>query len=145
MPTSSPKTAAETVQGAEAALAEVIELKDLRRTDVQDAERRVSELMDRAELDRLLGQQTELVDVRVRIAAAGTILDRIKVDDALVAALEDARAAVVEARAALAAGVPEVVGTAAWRGAGRVVGDRAGRRGAVRAGLRRCGHRVGLR
>jgi len=103
------KTAAETVQAAEAALAEVIELKDLRRTDVQETERRVSELMDRAELDRLLGQQAELVDVRARIAAAGTILDRIKVDDALVAALEDARAAVVEARAALAAGVPEVL------------------------------------
>ncbi|TDW76160.1 AAA family ATPase [Kribbella pratensis] len=102
------KTAAETVQAAEAALAEVVELKDLRRTDVQAAERRVSDLMDRAELDRLLGQQTELVDVRARIAAAGTILDRIKVDDAIVAALEDARAAVVEARAALAAGVPEV-------------------------------------
>ncbi|HZX08522.1 DNA repair ATPase, partial [Kribbella sp.] len=102
------KTAAELVQAAEAALAEVVELKDVRRTEVQAAERRVSELMDRAELDRLLGQQTELVDVRARIAAAGTILDRIKVDDALVAALEDARAAVVEARAALAAGVPEV-------------------------------------
>jgi len=102
------KTAVELVQAAEAALAEVVELKDLRRSDVQDAEHRVSELMDRAELDRLLGQQAELVDVRVRIAAAGTILDRIKVDDALVAALEDARAAVVEARAALAAGVPEV-------------------------------------
>ncbi|TCC05124.1 DNA repair ATPase [Kribbella soli] len=102
------KTAAETVQAAEATLAEVVELKDLRRTDVQTAERRVSDLMDRAELDRLVGQQTELVDVRARIAAAGTILDRIKVDDALVAALEDARAAVVEARAALAAGVPEV-------------------------------------
>ncbi|MET9311471.1 AAA family ATPase [Kribbella sp. NPDC003505] len=102
------KTAAETVQAAEAALAEVVELKDLRRTDVQTAERRVSDLMDRAELDRLVGQQTELVDVRARIAAAGTILDRIKVDDAIVAALEDARAAVVEARAALAAGVPEV-------------------------------------
>lgn len=103
------KTAAETVQAAEAALAEVVELKDVRRTDVQEAERRVSELVDRAELDRLLGQQAELVDVRARIAAAGTILDRIKVDDALVAALEDARAAVVEARAALAAGVPEVL------------------------------------
>lgn len=103
------KTAAETVQAAEAALAEVVELKDLRRTDVQTAERRVSDLMDRAELDRLVGQQTELVDVRARIAAAGTILDRIKVDDAVVAALEDARAAVVEARAALAAGVPEVL------------------------------------
>ncbi|MGY4766749.1 AAA family ATPase [Kribbella sp. CWNU-51] len=103
------RTAAETVQAAEAALAEVIELKDLRRTDVQEAERRVTELMDRAELDRLLGQQAELVDVRARIAAAGTILDRIKVDDGLVAALEDARAAVVEARAALAAGVPEVL------------------------------------
>ncbi|TCC15315.1 AAA family ATPase [Kribbella sindirgiensis] len=102
------RTAAETVQAAEAALAEVVELKDLRRTDVQTAERRVSDLMDRAELDRLVGQQTELVDVRARIAAAGTILDRIKVDDAVVAALEDARAAVVEARAALAAGVPEV-------------------------------------
>jgi hypothetical protein len=102
------KTAAETVQAAEAALAEVVELKDLRRTEVQIAERRVSDLMDRAELDRLIGQQTELVDVRARIAAAGTILDRIKVDDAIVAALEDARAAVVEARAALAAGVPEV-------------------------------------
>ncbi|MEV6268718.1 AAA family ATPase [Kribbella sp. NPDC051936] len=102
------KTAAETVQAAEAALAEVVELKDLRRTDVQTAERRVSDLMDRAELDRLVGQQTELVDVRARIAAAGTILDRIKVDDAIVAALEDARAAVVEARAALAAGVPQV-------------------------------------
>ncbi|TCO23203.1 DNA repair exonuclease SbcCD ATPase subunit [Kribbella steppae] len=102
------KTAADMVHAAEAALAEVVELKDARRTDVQEAERRVSELMDRAELDRLLGQQTELVDVRARIAAAGTILDRIKVDDALVAALEDAHAAVVEARAALAAGVPEV-------------------------------------
>ncbi|WP_427894001.1 AAA family ATPase [Kribbella sp. GL6] len=102
------KTAAELVQAAEVALAEVVELKDVRRTEVQAAERRVSELMDRAELDRLIGQQTELVDVRARIAAAGTILDRIKVDDALVAALEDARAALVEARAALAAGVPEV-------------------------------------
>ncbi|GAA1575556.1 ATP-binding protein [Kribbella hippodromi] len=102
------RTAAETVQAAEAALAEVVELKDLRRTDVQAAERRVADLMDRAELDRLIGQQTELVDVRARIAAAGTILDRIKVDDAIVAGLEDARAAVVEARAALAAGVPEV-------------------------------------
>ncbi|TCO51573.1 AAA domain-containing protein [Kribbella antiqua] len=102
------KTAAETVHAAEAALAEVVELKDARRTDVQEAERRVSELVDRAELDRLLGQQAELVDVRARIAAAGTILDRIKVDDALVSALEDARAKVVEARAALAAGVPEV-------------------------------------
>ncbi|MEU4601389.1 AAA family ATPase [Kribbella sp. NPDC023972] len=102
------KTAAETVHAAEAALAEVVELKDARRTDVQEAERRVSELMDRAELDRLLGQQAELVDVRARIAAAGTILDRIKVDDAMVAALEDAHAAVVETRAALAAGVPEV-------------------------------------
>jgi hypothetical protein len=102
------KTAAETVQAAEAALAEVVELKDQRRAEVQTAERRVSDLMDRAELDRLIGQQTELVDVRARIAAAGTILDRIKVDDAMVAALEDARAAVVEARAALAAGVPEV-------------------------------------
>jgi hypothetical protein len=102
------KAAAETVHAAEAALAEVVELKDVRRTEVQDAERRVSELMDRAELDRLLGQQAELVDVRARIAAAGTILDRIKVDDALVAALEDAHAAVVEVRAALAAGVPEV-------------------------------------
>ncbi|TQI99684.1 AAA family ATPase [Kribbella jejuensis] len=102
------KKAAETVRAAEAALAEVVELKDLRRTEVQAAERRVSDLMDRAELDRLIGQQTELVDVRARIAAAGTILDRIKVDDATVSALEDARAAVVEARAALAAGVPEV-------------------------------------
>ncbi|MGW1340766.1 AAA family ATPase [Kribbella sp. NPDC002412] len=102
------RTAAETVHAAEAALAEVVELKDARRTDVQEAERRVAELMDRAELDRLLGQQAELVDVRARIAVAGTILDRIKVDDAKVAALEDAHAAVVEARAALAAGVPEV-------------------------------------
>jgi hypothetical protein len=102
------KAAAETVHAAEAALAEVVELKDVRRTEVQERERRVSELMDRAELDRLLRQQAELVDVRARIAAAGTILDRIKVDDAMVAALEDAHAAVVEARAALAAGVPEV-------------------------------------
>jgi uncharacterized protein YhaN len=102
------RTAAETVRAAEAALAEVVELKDLRRTDVQTAERRVADLMDRAELERLTAQQTELVDVRARIAAAGTILDRITVDDAMVGALEDARAAVVEARAALAAGVPEV-------------------------------------
>ncbi|MGW7679664.1 AAA family ATPase [Kribbella sp. NPDC054772] len=102
------KTAADMVHAAEAALAEVVELKDLRRTDVQAAERQVAQLVDRAELDRLLGQQDELVDVRARIAAAGTILDRIKVDDAIVAALENARAAVVEARAALAAGVPEV-------------------------------------
>ncbi|MFI7061103.1 AAA family ATPase [Kribbella sp. NPDC050124] len=102
------KTAAETVHAVESALAEVVELKDGRRTEVQEAERRVAELTDRAELDRLLGQQAELVDVRARIAAAGTILDRIKVDDAKVAALEDAHAAVVEARAALAAGVPEV-------------------------------------
>ncbi|MEU8227245.1 AAA family ATPase [Kribbella sp. NPDC048915] len=102
------KTAAETVHAAEAALAEVVELKDQRRTEVQEAERRVSALMDRAELDRLLGQQNELAEVRARIAAAGTVLDRIKVDDAMVAAIEEARAAVVEARAALAAGVPEV-------------------------------------
>ncbi|MFC9692879.1 AAA family ATPase [Kribbella sp. NPDC056951] len=103
------KAAAETVQAAEAALAEVIELKDLRRTDVQDAERRVSQLVDQAELERLVGQQTELIDVRARIVTAAAILDKIKVDDGLFAALEDARAAVVEARAALAAGVPEVV------------------------------------
>ncbi|WP_405058225.1 AAA family ATPase [Kribbella sp. NBC_01505] len=103
------KAAAETVQAAEAALAEVIELKDLRRTDVQEAERRVSQLVDQAELERLVGQQTELIDVRARIVAAAAILDKIKVDDRLFEALEDARGAVVEARAALAAGVPEVV------------------------------------
>ena len=103
------RKAAETVHAAEAALAEVVELKDERRSEVQDVERLVSSLMDRAELDRLLGHQTELVDVRARIAAAGTVLDGILVDDALVTALEDARAKVVEARAALAAGVPEVV------------------------------------
>ncbi|TCM50025.1 AAA family ATPase [Kribbella sp. VKM Ac-2568] len=103
------RKAAETVHAAEAALAEVVELKDERRAQVQDAERLVSLLMDRAELDRLTGQQAELVDVRARIAAAGTVLDGIKVDDAIVAELEDARAKVVEARAALAAGVPEVL------------------------------------
>ncbi|TCN31082.1 DNA repair exonuclease SbcCD ATPase subunit [Kribbella orskensis] len=103
------RKAADTVHTAEAALAEVVELKDERRAQVQDAERLVSLLMDRAELDRLTGQQAELVDVRVRIAAAGTVLDGIKVDDATVAELEDARAKVVEARAALAAGVPEVL------------------------------------
>ncbi|MEV6414266.1 AAA family ATPase [Kribbella sp. NPDC051718] len=102
------RKAAETVHAAEAALAEVVELKDERRGEVQDVERLVSSLMDRAELDRLLGQQAELVDVRARIAAAGAVLDAILVDDALVTALEDARAKVVEARAALAAGVPEV-------------------------------------
>lgn len=102
------RKAAETVHAAEAALAEVVELKDERRAEVQDVERLVSSLMDRAELDRLLGQQAELVDVRARIAAAGTVLDAILVDDAMVNALEDARAKVVEARAALAAGVPEV-------------------------------------
>jgi recombinational DNA repair ATPase RecF len=102
------RKAAETVHAAEAALAEVVELRDERRAEVQDVERLVSSLMDRAELDRLLGQQTELVDVRARIAAAGTVLDAILVDDAVVNSLEDARAKVVEARAALAAGVPEV-------------------------------------
>ncbi|MDX6280971.1 MAG: hypothetical protein QOH03_2042, partial [Kribbellaceae bacterium] len=102
------RKAAETVHAAEAALAEVVELKDERRGEVQDVERLVSSLMDRAELDRLLGQQAELIDVRARIAAAGAVLDAILVDDALVNALEDARARVVEARAALAAGVPEV-------------------------------------
>ena len=96
------------MHAAEAALAEVIELKDERRAEVQDVERLVSSLMDRAELDRLLGQQAELVEVRGRIAAAGAVLDAILVDDELVRALEDARAKVVEARAALAAGVPEV-------------------------------------
>lgn len=103
------RKASETVHAAEAALAEVVELKDERRAEVQDVERLVTSLMDRAELDRLLGQQAELVDVRGRIAAAGTVLDGIKVDDELVNALEDARARIVEARAALAAGVPEVV------------------------------------
>ncbi|ADB32835.1 ATPase-like protein involved in DNA repair [Kribbella flavida DSM 17836] len=103
------KASAETVHAAEAALAEVVELKDDRRTDVQQAEHRVSELMDRAELDRLMGQQTELADVRARIAAASQVLDGIKVTDRLVAELEDARAKVVEARAALAAGVPDVL------------------------------------
>ncbi len=102
------RKAAETVHAAEAALAEVVELKDERRAEVQDVERLVSSLMDRAELDRLLGQQAELVDVRTRIAAAGTVLDAILVDDELVRELEDARAKLVEARAALAAGVPEV-------------------------------------
>jgi hypothetical protein len=102
------RKAAETVRAAEAALAEIVELKEERRGDVHEAERLVSKLADRAELDRLLIQQSELVDVRARIAAAGTVLDGVKVDDALVAALEDARAKVVEARAALAAGVPEV-------------------------------------
>lgn len=103
------RKAAETVHAAEAALAEVVELKDERRAQVQDAERLVSLLMDRAELDRLTGQQAELVDVRARIATASTVLDGIKVDDAIVAQLEDSRAKVVEARAALAAGVPEVL------------------------------------
>lgn len=102
------RKAAETVHAAEAALAEVVELKDERRAEVQDVERLVSSLMDRAELDRLLGQQAELVDVRARIAAASAVLDAILVDDALVTALEDTRAKIVEARAALAAGVPEV-------------------------------------
>ncbi|HET6295081.1 MAG TPA: AAA family ATPase [Kribbella sp.] len=102
------RKAAEVVHAAEATLAEVVELKDERRTEVQDAERLVSALMDRAELERLAGQQAELIDVRARIAAAGTVLDGIKVDDATVTALEDARARIVEARAALAAGVPEV-------------------------------------
>ena len=102
------RKAAETVHAAEAALAEVVELKDERRAEVQDVERLVSSLMDRAELDRLLGQQAELIDVRARIAAAGTVLDAILVDDAVVNSLEDARAKVVEARAALASGVPEV-------------------------------------
>ncbi|ONI69428.1 DNA repair ATPase [Kribbella sp. ALI-6-A] len=103
------KASMETLHAAEAALAEVVELKDDRRSDVQHAEQRVSELMDRAELDRLTGQQAELADVRARIAAASRVLDGIKVTDALVAELEDARAKVVEARAALAAGVPDVL------------------------------------
>lgn len=103
------KASTDTLHAAEAALAEVVELKDDRRSDVQHAEQRVSELMDRAELDRLTGQQAELADVRARIAAASRVLDGIKVTDALVAELEDARAKVVEARAALAAGVPEVL------------------------------------
>ncbi|GAA1567401.1 AAA family ATPase [Kribbella sancticallisti] len=103
------RKAAEIVHAAEAALAEVVELKDERRAEVQDVERLVTSLMDRAELDRLLGQQAELVDVRARIAAAGAVLDAISVDDAVVIALEDARAKLVEARAALAAGVPEVL------------------------------------
>ncbi|HEY0470280.1 MAG TPA: AAA family ATPase, partial [Kribbella sp.] len=102
------RKAAETVRAAEAALAEVVELKEERRGEVHQTERLVSKLADRAELDRLLVQQSELVDVRARIAAAGSALDGVVVDDALVTALEDARAKVVEARAALAAGVPEV-------------------------------------
>lgn len=102
------RKAAETVRVAEAALAEVVELRDERRAAVQDAEQLVSLLADQAELDRLTGQQAELVDVRARIAAAGSVLDGIRVDDAVVAGLEGARAKVVEARAALAAGVPEV-------------------------------------
>jgi hypothetical protein len=103
------KASTDTLHAAEAALAEVVELKDDRRSDVQHAEQRVSELMDRAELDRLTGQQAELADVRARIAAASRVLDGIKVTDALVAELEDSRAKVVEARAALAAGVPDVL------------------------------------
>jgi hypothetical protein len=102
------RKAAESVQAAEAALAEVVELKDERRAEVQQSEQLVSLLMDRAELDRLTGQQAELVAVRARIATAGSVLDGIRVDDAIVAKLEDSRAKVVEARAALAAGVPEV-------------------------------------
>lgn len=103
------KASTDTLHAAEAALAEVVELKDDRRGDVQHAEQRVSELMDRAELDRLTGQQAELADVRARIATASRVLDGIKVTDELVAELEDSRAKVVEARAALAAGVPEVL------------------------------------
>jgi hypothetical protein len=64
--------------------------------------------MDRAELDRLTGQQAELVAVRARIAAASSVLDGIRVDEAAVTKLENARERVVEARAALAAGAPEV-------------------------------------
>ncbi|TWD83807.1 DNA repair exonuclease SbcCD ATPase subunit [Kribbella amoyensis] len=102
------KKAAETVHAAETALAEVVELKDARRAEVQTAEQKVAELTDRAELDRLLGLQTELVEVRSRIAAASAVLDGIRVTDEIVTDLEDARAKVVEARAALAAGVPDV-------------------------------------
>lgn len=102
------RKAAETVRAAESALAEVVELRDERRTEMHEAEQLVSLLMDQAELDRLTGQQAELVAVRARIAAAGSVLDGIRVNESAVAKLENARERVVEARAALAAGAPEV-------------------------------------
>lgn len=102
------RKAAEAVREAEAVLADAVELKDFRRESAQQAEQLLSELTDRSELERLLGQQTELADVRARIATATSVLDGIRIDDDAVTALEDARARVVEARAALAAGVPEV-------------------------------------
>jgi hypothetical protein len=98
----------DTVRAAEAVLADAVEVREVRREAVQEAEQLVSELADRAELDRLIGRQQELTEVRARIATATSVLDGIRIDDELVLALEEARARVVEAKAALAAGVPEV-------------------------------------
>jgi hypothetical protein len=94
---------------AQHALAAAIERRDERRTALHDAEQRLADLRDHAELARLTERRTEVEAVRERIATARATLESCRVTDELITALEEARAAVVVAEAALQAGAPQVV------------------------------------
>jgi chromosome segregation ATPase len=100
---------AATLRDSQSLLASALELRDERRAAVQEAEIRLARLADRAELNRLTERQAELDDVRTRITAARAVVESCLVTDELLAELEEARAAMVIARAALDAGAPEVL------------------------------------
>ncbi|HYU84470.1 MAG TPA: AAA family ATPase, partial [Kribbellaceae bacterium] len=94
---------------AQAALAAAVDRRDERRTALHDAEQHLARLSDQAELVRLTERRSEVEAVRERVAAARAVLESCRVTDELLAALEDARSAVVMAAAALQAGAPQVV------------------------------------
>src|SRR5262245_10619652 len=98
-----------TLRESQSLLASALELRDERRAAAQEAEQRLARLADRDELTRLTERQAELHEVRTRITTARASVESCRVTDELLAELEDARAAVVEARATLDAGAPEVV------------------------------------
>ena len=100
----------ETARGdAQRLLTEAVERRDERRTALHDAERRLAALRDHAELARLTERRAEVEAVRKRIATTRAVLESCRVTDELLTALEEARAAVVVAEAALQAGAPQVV------------------------------------
>lgn len=100
---------ASSLRDCQAALAAAVGRRDEQRAAVQEAEAHLAGLADRAELARLTDRQAELEAVRSRITTARAVVESSRVTDELLSALEEARAAVVVAEAALEAGAPEVV------------------------------------
>lgn len=96
------------VHRAQALLTAATEEREGCQDAVEHAAAVLTRIADKAELVRLTARQAELESVRSRIASARAVVDGIAVDGKLVAALEAAHAASVEARAALAAGAPQI-------------------------------------